>query len=266
MKAIVSVVTVCLNAEKTISSTIESVLAQDYQYFEYIVVDGNSQDKTFDIVKNYEARFAQRQIKYIVHQEDDEGVYDAMNKAISYCSGMYIEYMNADDTYHSSHVLSLFWGNISDYSYDVYYGDAMRFEGNEELLCHAKNISLLPKYMTFNHQAAFVKNETLSNYKFNNKYRIAADYDLFLRMFLDKKKFRYFPVVISNYSAEGLSNSNFYKTHLEYREIWDKNHVINKNHPKMLLKTCYQFIKGKLRPIKAFTPLFYYFEKRGGRL
>ncbi|MDP5030894.1 glycosyltransferase, partial [Paraglaciecola sp.] len=72
----VSIITVCFNSSATIRGTIESVLAQDYQNIEYIVVDGGSKDSTMDIVNEYRGQIA------TVVSEPDKGIYDAMNKGI----------------------------------------------------------------------------------------------------------------------------------------------------------------------------------------
>ena len=89
-----SIITVCYNSEKTIRRTIESVLNQTCQDYEYIIVDGKSTDKTLDIVKEYEARFADK-LKYI--SEPDTGIYNAMNKGIALSDGSIIGIVNSDD-------------------------------------------------------------------------------------------------------------------------------------------------------------------------
>ena len=89
-----SIITVCWNSGKTISRTIESVLEQDYQDYEYIIVDGGSTDNTIDIIKEYESRFNGR-LKY--SSGPDKGIYDAFNKGIERATGKYIWLVNSDD-------------------------------------------------------------------------------------------------------------------------------------------------------------------------
>ena len=89
-----SIITVCWNSEKTISRTIESVLEQDFQDFEYIIVDGGSTDNTIDIIKKYEPR-VEGKLKY--KSEPDKGIYDAFNKGIGCAAGKYIWLVNSDD-------------------------------------------------------------------------------------------------------------------------------------------------------------------------
>ena len=77
----VSIITVSYNSASTIKDTIESVASQTYDNIEYIVVDGNSKDKTVDIVTSYS-----KVIDKVV-SEPDKGIYDAMNKGVQLATG-----------------------------------------------------------------------------------------------------------------------------------------------------------------------------------
>ena len=89
----VSVITVCLNSEKTIRRTIESVLSQTYNNIEYIIVDGLSTDSTVDIVNEYISTGD----SIIFSSEKDSGIYEAMNKGIAKSTGDIISIINSDD-------------------------------------------------------------------------------------------------------------------------------------------------------------------------
>lgn len=92
MKApLVSIITVVRNAEHTIEKTIRSVLEQDYQPLEYIIVDGSSNDSTMQVINRFSDRIS------IILSEPDQGIYDAFNKGYALSSGDYIGYLNADD-------------------------------------------------------------------------------------------------------------------------------------------------------------------------
>ena len=91
-----SIVTVCYNSEKTIETTIKSILNQTCQDYEYWIIDGKSTDRTVQIIQQYEPLF-QGKLKWI--SEKDQGIYDAMNKGIAHSSGEIIGILNSDDYY-----------------------------------------------------------------------------------------------------------------------------------------------------------------------
>ena len=96
----VSIITVCFNSELTIEDTILSIKKQDYNNIEYIVIDGKSTDSTVEIIKKYNDY-----IDYFI-SENDNGIYDAMNKGISKATGQIIGILNSDDFYPNKYILS----------------------------------------------------------------------------------------------------------------------------------------------------------------
>jgi len=96
----VSIITVCFNAEKTILRTVKSVLDQVYTNIEYIIIDGASTDNTLTILNNY----SNNEFKLV--SEKDNGLYDAINKGISLCTGDIIGLLHSDDIYPHSNVIS----------------------------------------------------------------------------------------------------------------------------------------------------------------
>ena len=100
------VVTICYNAENTIKKTIESVLNQNSINYEYIIEDGSSNDSTVEIAESYSEKFKEKGISYKIISKKDDGIYDAMNKAVSVSEGRYVIFMNSDDCFYSKNVLS----------------------------------------------------------------------------------------------------------------------------------------------------------------
>ena len=90
---LITIITVAYNAVKDIENTILSVLNQTYPNIEYIIIDGGSTDGTLDIIKKYEDK-----ISYWV-SEPDKGIYDAMNKGTLKATGVWLNFMNAGDTF-----------------------------------------------------------------------------------------------------------------------------------------------------------------------
>lgn len=95
----ISIITVSYNASSCIEKTIQSVINQSYENIEYIIVDGGSTDGTLDIVNKYKDKID------IFVSERDNGLYDAMNKAIDFAHGEWLNFMNAGDVFYSDQVL-----------------------------------------------------------------------------------------------------------------------------------------------------------------
>ncbi len=117
MSPFFSIITVCLNSEKTIETTIKSVIDQSFTDFEYIIIDGKSSDKTLEIIEKYK----DSRIKII--SEKDKGIFDAMNKGVSLSKGKWIHILNSDDYYYSKNSLvnaSKFLDEKNNYFTDVF--------------------------------------------------------------------------------------------------------------------------------------------------
>ena len=122
----VSVITVCYNAEASIGNTLKSVLEQTYKDFEYVIIDGASKDNTLKIVERYKPEFEEKGILLNLISEKDNGIYDAMNKAVRCCNGEWLIYMNADDTFADADVLKDILADNDHDGIDVVYGDSYR--------------------------------------------------------------------------------------------------------------------------------------------
>ena len=116
----ISLITVSFNSAETIRDTFESVLAQNYEDYEYIVVDGLSKDGTVDIIKEYEPKFNGR-MHWI--SEKDSGLYDAMNKGIRMATGEVVGILNSDDFFSDNSVLESVNNGFSTVSTDAVYAD-----------------------------------------------------------------------------------------------------------------------------------------------
>ena len=138
-----SVATVVFNGIGDIAKTMDSVFAQDYPNIEYIVIDGQSTDGTMDIIQQYKDRLD------VFVCERDEGVYDAMNKAIGLASGELILFMNCGDVFASTDAVSSAMRFIQPGTEQVLFGCWLRRTGDKSLMpCRP----VLEKGL-FNHQA-----------------------------------------------------------------------------------------------------------------
>ena len=100
----ISVITVTYNSSATVRDTIESVMKQEFQNYEYLVIDGGSKDNTVDIIREYEPKFGGR-MRWI--SEKDKGMYDGINKGIRMATGDVVGIINSDDFYHRTDIFSI---------------------------------------------------------------------------------------------------------------------------------------------------------------
>jgi glycosyltransferase involved in cell wall biosynthesis len=214
-----SIITVCYNSEKTIERTITSLRNQSYQNFEYIIIDGGSTDSTLEIIKK------NLDVVSILVSEKDEGIYDAMNKGIDLASGEIIGIINSDDWYENDTLENIFKISFGQ-SNLVIHGLCRYFNDNEINQIIGYHHSNLPLY-SISHPTCFVSNSLyLANGKFDTKYKIAADYDLLLRFYLNKVTFIFVELVIANFQNGGASSSRFSK--YEFLKVKFRNNQISK--------------------------------------
>lgn len=202
----ISVVTVCYNSEKVIEKTVQSVITQTFDDFEYIIIDGASTDKTLEIVNKYNDKISK------IISEKDGGIYDAMNKGIANASGDYIVFLNADDVFLHENVLKLAAEKMND-GKALYYGDLVFLEKFTGKLNNRRqnnvNYIYLCGGMLF-HPAIFASKKLFEKVgKFDTKYRIVADYDWVIRALVQfKASCKYLDMPITVFAdGEGASSN-----------------------------------------------------------
>lgn len=203
-----TIITVCYNEKNKIRKTIENVLHQEYQNLEYLIIDGKSTDGTLDIIYDY----AQKDSRVKVLSEKDYGIYNAMNKGINIASGDYINFMNVGDTFYDLQVLSRVSRMLMKSKPDIFYGKANVIE-RDGRTCNIRGeecgglrglLKAIDGEWAY-HQAVFATTENLRKYYFNESYKIAADYDWFMRNLRDKTKIVFGDLMICNYMRDGFS-------------------------------------------------------------
>lgn len=201
----ISTVTVCRNSQVTIAQTIESFLRQTHPDKELLVIDGGSTDRTVEIVNGFQSDAIR------IISEPDRGIYDAMNKGLANYSGDAVGFLNSDDAYRDSSVLS----RISDAlgRADAVYGDLVMISdhmtGNivrewkaSEFKPDAFRTGWMPPHPTF-----YIRRELAARTgEFDTSYHISADYDFMLRaMELHHPRVRRIPHVLVNFMVGGMS-------------------------------------------------------------
>lgn len=215
----VSIITVCYNAEGDLRKTIDSILKQTYNNFEYIVVDGGSIDNSVELLQESRTQFMSKSIPFKYISEKDRGTYDAMNKGASMVIGEWINYMNAGDCFYSDTTLEDFFSCHISNDTGVCYGNTLQVYDFGSGISQPKDFKSNPM-MPFIHQSSFVRTNLMRKYRFDLKFKIVADFDFFFRLRRDKIKFQHIPLVVSRYNGQyGLSARNPLLLHKEILEI-----------------------------------------------
>lgn len=246
-----TVITVCFNAAEDLKKTFDSVLAQTFSDFEYIVVDGGSKDNTISLIESYKTKFSKigRMFRYI--SEPDKGTYDAMNKGAKLANGEWINYMNAGDSFYASITLQDFFSQKIANNIGVVYGDTLQIFDFGSGIAKASDYIKDNPTMPFCHQSCFVRTKIMQQYLFDLTYRIVADHDLFFRLSENHVEFQYLPIVVARYNGQyGLSATNPLKLRLERLRI---HHVTKKwYYPVALIWTYIRY--GWIQTFKNYMP------------
>ncbi len=174
----ISVITVCYNSAKTIERTIKSVIAQDYEELEYIIIDGASTDGTQDIIERYKDKIS------IYVSEPDSGLYDAMNKGLERANGEVFAFLNSDD-YYVENVLNRVKKYFENSNADMVSGNMYLCENgiNTKAVYDKSKKENMFCQVVYPHPALFAKRELYKKYGgFDTSYKIAADSEWVMRV------------------------------------------------------------------------------------
>ncbi len=209
----VSIITVTLNSQSHLEECIQSVIAQDHDDIEYIVVDGKSIDETLHIIQKY-----QEHISHFL-TETDRGMYDAINKGISMATGDVVGILNSDDILASNDVISAIVKAFEEQKTDTLYGDLEYVESadmdNIYRVWKGKpykrsrfKTGWMPAHPTF-----YVKRQLIEKYGgYENHFYSAADYEFMSRyLFKHKLTSYYLPMLLVKMRRGGQSNNNLKK-------------------------------------------------------
>ena len=238
----ITVATVTFNAGKLLERTINSVEQQTYPFVEHLIIDGNSQDNTLEEVHLYQERNSLAEVRHEVNalSEPDDGLYDAMNKALNMATGDYILFLNAGDKFHSTKVLTtvakVAKENMKENKIPaVVYGDT-EIVDDKGIFLHRRHLSPPDKLswksfkhgMTVCHQAFFARVDLAVKAQYNLSYRFSADFDWCIRVMRQAKneniQFANTGIVITDYLDEGLTTRNHTASLKERFKIMSKHY------------------------------------------
>lgn len=220
----VTVVTVVLNQGDVIERTLRSVVEQDYPNLEYIVVDGLSVDGTLDIVRRYESRITQ----WVSGK--DGGPYGGMNRGALLATGEWIIFMNGGDLFVERDVVTRVFANRDVSVTDVIYGDGIVCGEGYRALERTAAVATLADGNGFSHQASFVRTALQQQFGFDVSEKVAADYDLFLRLRKAGRVFVHVDVVICEFFLGGVSTLRRDETirlrHRVYKKHFSRSELV----------------------------------------
>ena len=196
----ITIVTVTFNCCDSIRKTIKSVLSQDYPNIEYIVIDGNSNDGTKDVISNYIDKIT------TFVSEPDKGIYDGMNKALERATGEWIMFLNSGDVFYKTNTLSnIFMNNLKET--DVCWGDCQVILDNKVVTCKYETPFFKKQSffhgMGFSHQSVFVRTAKAQELEFDLSFKCCADYNMMMQLYKKKAKFTYIPEIVSIVEGRG---------------------------------------------------------------
>ena len=212
----ISVITVVYNDVSHIRQTIDSFLCQTWSEKELIVIDGGSTDGTADIIRQYSG-----QIAYWC-SEPDGGIYDALNKGISYATGDWINVLNSGDYFISPDTLERIFSTADTSDADIIYGDSIEYElGAQRLIKSVSDTSLMRYIPIYRHGSSFVRSDVQRQFMYQpelkSEFGYALDWHMIHRMYLAGKRFKRIDTVIQAYQKEGTSSNLYQNIRYNYR-------------------------------------------------
>ena len=202
---LISIITVAYNNKNGLKETIKSVINQTYRNFEFVIIDGGSNDGSKELLESYSS-----QIDFWV-SEPDKGIYNAMNKGIRKASGEYLIFMNSGDRFSANDILEKITPHFNNE--DIVYGNAYY-----ELENRKKYEYKIPPKITIGsllkepicHQSAFFRKELFEKYGlYDENNKIASDWTFMMDIFVHHNiSQKYINVFISIFEKTGISSTN----------------------------------------------------------
>ena len=243
-ESLISIITVVKNAENTIEKCIKSILNQNYKNVQYIIIDGNSTDNTKKIIEKYRNKVS------LIISEDDNGIWDAMNKGIKLAEGEILGFINADDFYYENS-LKIVNKYFSEENIDFLFGTVKKYK-----LMHGYNPSIIKwsfGFYTSHSVGFFIKTQKHKEVGFYNTKYLSADLDFFYKMIVNFKlqgKSTKKEEILGEFGKGGFSSKINYLQHLK-----DLNQIrIDNKQNKHFVYFLY-FVKIIKKPLKFISSI-----------
>lgn len=225
----VTIITICYNCEQTIERTIKSVLSQNYSQIEYIVIDGESTDKTLDIIKSYSNKISK------IISEKDDGIYNAINKGLKIATGDIISLLHGNDVFAHERVIN----DVVNYFIEYHKVDLLitdvAFKKNflaDDTVRYYPSKLFKPWFLRFGysppHLSTFFSRKVINVVGlYDENFMIAGDFEYFVRCILiNNLNFKLINRCYIFMSTGGLSNKSLKSYYISSKEI---NYALKKN-------------------------------------
>ena len=224
-----SIITAAWNSEDTVANAIKSVSDQTYPFVEHIVVEGRSTDATMARI----SEVSHNRMRLI--SEDDQGIYDALNKGIKNSTGDIIGFVHSDDYYADSDVLVRIAEAFEDPSVECVYADLhyVAKSDTSRVVRHWSTGRFTPRKLKHGwmpaHPTLFLRSTAYERVGvFDTSYQISADYEFILRYFSSiNQKHVYLQEVIYKMRIGGESNRSLKKIR---RKMSEDTRALRTNH------------------------------------
>ena len=200
-----SIITVNLNNRDGLQRTIDSVVNQTFDDYEWIVIDGGSTDGSRELIEQYQDRFA------YWCSEPDNGIYNAMNKGIAHARGEWLQFLNSGDWLYDEHTLSKL--KLDKQTAEIVFGRIVVNSKTGDFL-HGPQTEDLSLFEMIDegipHSASFIKKHLFSKFgSYDENYRIVSDMKFFLEtIVLNHIKIKFLDLTVSFFDYSGISTIN----------------------------------------------------------
>ena len=220
---LISIIIPTYNSEKTIRCCLDSIANQTQKNIEVIIIDGQSSDKTLEIVKDYAV--TEKYIRFI--SEADTGIYNAMNKGIKLSKGDWLYFLGSDDSLYNGNTIGTITPFLTEDT-DIFYGDVLVQKNNITQSRKLDKINIYKQNVC--HQAIFYKRHVF--YKigyYDESYKILSDWKHNMMCIGNTKRIKHANITVATYSGTGISANNtdtlFYGNKIEiYRKAMNVSH------------------------------------------
>lgn len=247
----ISIITINYNNGKGLQNTIESVIKQSDQDFEFIVIDGNSTDGSKEIISKYKSK-----LTYAI-SEPDHGIYNAMNKGILKANFEYLLFLNSGDTLENEDVIKNIQMHLNDS--DIVSGDILIEDVKGKHYVPSRDEVTLDFFFNISlfHQSTFIKRQLFLDLGlYNESFKIGGDYEFFIRaLYKYNCSYKHSPILISKFITDGISNDPAYVeiNKIEAKKAW----LLNVSHRSYeAFSRCYEFYHSEEQYLKTRSPLF----------